>query len=284
MGLSEPVRRALAERGYTHPTPVQAKAFGAGDGGQRPDRPSARPARARPPPSACRCSRRFPTGEKRRARARSSAPRASWRSRWPRRSRDLGKYKGMKVAAIYGGASMKQQEDALEEGTRHHRRHPGPRVRPHPPRQPQARSVRPRGARRSRRDAQPGLLRGGHAHPRPPPEEPAGAALLAPRSRTDIQNLIAATPRNAGDAAALGRRLHRRAHPPHPLRRVGRVPQAAQPHLHAGDGRAGQRDHLLQHPRRHLAGDRGAQPQRLRRRAAQRRPAAEGARAGDGAR
>jgi ATP-dependent RNA helicase DeaD len=29
----------------------------------------------------------------------------------------LGKYKGVKVAAIYGGASMKQQEDALDEGT-----------------------------------------------------------------------------------------------------------------------------------------------------------------------
>ena len=63
-----------------------------------------------------------------------------------------------------------------------------------------------------------------------------------------------------------------------------RVPEAAQPHLHARDGGAGERHRLLQHPGRHRAGDGGAEPQRLRRGAAQRRPAAEGARAGDGAR
>jgi ATP-dependent RNA helicase DeaD len=28
LNLSEPLRRAVAERGYTHPTPVQARAFG----------------------------------------------------------------------------------------------------------------------------------------------------------------------------------------------------------------------------------------------------------------
>src|SRR4051812_9241800 len=28
MAISEPIRRALHERGYVHPTPVQAKAFG----------------------------------------------------------------------------------------------------------------------------------------------------------------------------------------------------------------------------------------------------------------
>src|SRR6218665_1702387 len=28
LNLSEPLRRGIAERGYTHPTPVQAKAFG----------------------------------------------------------------------------------------------------------------------------------------------------------------------------------------------------------------------------------------------------------------
>ena len=106
LALSPEIRRAIAERGYTHPTPVQAKAFGPVMEGKdlivrsqdrhREDR-RLRPAAAGEdrPRRTRRCARW------------SSAPPASWRSRWPPRSRDLGKYKGVQVAAIYGGASMK---------------------------------------------------------------------------------------------------------------------------------------------------------------------------------
>ena len=79
-----------------------------------------------------------------------------------------------------------------------------------------------------------------------------------------------------------GDEYQRREHPQRHVPDGRRVPEAAQPPLHDRDGGAGDGHRLLQHPQRHHAGGRRPQPERLRRRAPQRRPAAEGARAGHG--
>ncbi|HEY0093093.1 MAG TPA: DEAD/DEAH box helicase, partial [Archangium sp.] len=115
LNLSEPLRRGIAERGYTHPTPVQAKAF-------------------RPVMDGRDLIVRSKTGtgktaafglpllekisaEDKRVRALILCPTRELALQVSEELAALGKYKGVKVAAIYGGASMKQQEDALEEGT-----------------------------------------------------------------------------------------------------------------------------------------------------------------------
>jgi ATP-dependent RNA helicase DeaD len=145
MNLSEPIRRAIAERGYTHPTPVQAKAF-------------------QPTMEGRDLIVRSKTGtgktaafglpllekispEDKRVRALILCPTRELALQVAEELRELGKHKGIKVAAIYGGASMKQQEDALEDGTPIIVGTPG-RVFDHIN----------RGAGRGRRDAQPGLL------------------------------------------------------------------------------------------------------------------------------
>ena len=83
MNLSEPIRRAIAERGYTNPTPVQAKAFGPAMAGQGPHRPQqdrhGQDGRLRP----AAAGEDLPEDERGCAPS-SSAPPASWRSRWPR--------------------------------------------------------------------------------------------------------------------------------------------------------------------------------------------------------
>ncbi|WNG29743.1 DEAD/DEAH box helicase [Cystobacter fuscus] len=115
LNLSEPLRRGIAERGYTHPTPVQAKAF-------------------RPVVEGRDLIVRSKTGtgktaafglplleklsaEDKRVRALILCPTRELALQVSEELTALGKYKGVRVAAIYGGASMKQQEDALEEGT-----------------------------------------------------------------------------------------------------------------------------------------------------------------------
>ncbi|EPX58879.1 Cold-shock DEAD-box protein A [Cystobacter fuscus DSM 2262] len=115
LNLSEPLRRGIAERGYTHPTPVQAKAF-------------------RPVMDGRDLIVRSKTGtgktaafgmplieklsaEDKRVRALILCPTRELALQVSEELTTLGKYKGVRVAAIYGGASMKQQEDALEEGT-----------------------------------------------------------------------------------------------------------------------------------------------------------------------
>ncbi|HEX8825688.1 MAG TPA: DEAD/DEAH box helicase [Archangium sp.] len=115
LNLSEPLRRGIAERGYTHPTPVQAKAF-------------------RPVMDGRDLIVRSKTGtgktaafglpllekissEDKRVRALILCPTRELALQVSEELASLGKHKGVKVAAIYGGASMKQQEDALDEGT-----------------------------------------------------------------------------------------------------------------------------------------------------------------------
>ena len=115
LALSPPLRRALAERGYPHPTPVQAQAFDPVMQGKdlivRCKTGTGKTAafgmplleKMDPEDKAVRALVLCPTREL----AMQVAAELS----------DLGKYKGIRVAAIYGGASMKEQEDALEAGS-----------------------------------------------------------------------------------------------------------------------------------------------------------------------
>jgi len=115
MNLSEPLRRALAERGYTHPTPVQARAFRPVMEGKdlivRSKTGTGKTAAFGLP-----LLEKIPADEKR-VRALILCPTRELAMQVADELRSLGKHKGVKVAAIYGGASMKQQEDAFEEGT-----------------------------------------------------------------------------------------------------------------------------------------------------------------------
>ncbi|MBN1207102.1 MAG: DEAD/DEAH box helicase, partial [Myxococcaceae bacterium] len=115
MNLSEPIRRAITERGYTHPTPVQAKAFQPAMEGRdlivRSKTGTGKTAAFGLP-----LLEKIPADE-RRVRALILCPTRELALQVAEELRELGKHKGVKVAAIYGGASMKQQEDALEEGT-----------------------------------------------------------------------------------------------------------------------------------------------------------------------
>ena len=115
LNLSEPLRRGIAERGYTHPTPVQAKAFGPVVAGRdlivRSKTGTGKTA-AFGLPLLEKIS-----AEDKRVRALILCPTRELALQVSEELSALGKYKGVKVAAIYGGASMKQQEDALEEGT-----------------------------------------------------------------------------------------------------------------------------------------------------------------------
>ncbi|ATB28086.1 DEAD/DEAH box helicase [Melittangium boletus] len=115
LNLSEPLRRGIAERGYTHPTPVQAKAFGPVVAGRdlivRSKTGTGKTA-AFGLPLLEKLS-----AEDKRVRALILCPTRELALQVSEELSALGKYKGVKVAAIYGGASMKQQEDALEEGT-----------------------------------------------------------------------------------------------------------------------------------------------------------------------
>ncbi|MCY1081327.1 DEAD/DEAH box helicase [Archangium lansingense] len=115
LNLSEPLRRGIADRGYTNPTPVQAKAFGPVMQGRdlivRSKTGTGKTA-AFGLPLLEKIS-----PEDKRVRALILCPTRELALQVSEELAALGKHKGVKVAAIYGGASMKQQEDALEEGT-----------------------------------------------------------------------------------------------------------------------------------------------------------------------
>jgi ATP-dependent RNA helicase DeaD len=115
LALSPEIRRAIADRGYTHPTPVQAQAFDPVMQGKdlivRSKTGTGKTAafglplleKMDPEDKAVRALVLCPTREL----ALQVASELS----------DLGKHKGVRVTAIYGGASMKDQEDALISGS-----------------------------------------------------------------------------------------------------------------------------------------------------------------------
>ncbi len=112
--ISPEVRRALAERGYLRPTPVQAKAFAPTLAGRdlivRSKTGTGKTAAFGLP-----LLERIDAADKE-VRVLVLCPTRELALQVAAEVGDLGKYKGIKVAAIYGGASMKAQEDALEGG------------------------------------------------------------------------------------------------------------------------------------------------------------------------
>ena len=112
--LSEPIQRALAERGYTHPTPVQARAFAPALAGKdlivRSKTGTGKTAAFGLP-----LLEKIDPEEKR-VKAVILCPTRELALQVAAEISDLGKHKGIQVAAIYGGAPMKAQEDALREG------------------------------------------------------------------------------------------------------------------------------------------------------------------------
>ncbi|HEX9506996.1 MAG TPA: DEAD/DEAH box helicase, partial [Myxococcales bacterium] len=113
--LSPPVRRALAERGYVHPTPVQAKVYLPAMEGRdlivRSKTGTGKTAAFGLP-----LLEMTPDGEKN-VRALVLCPTRELALQVASEIADLGKYKGVAVATIYGGASMKVQQAALEKGS-----------------------------------------------------------------------------------------------------------------------------------------------------------------------
>ena len=115
MQLSEPLLRAITEKGYTNPTPVQAKAFGPVMAGRdlivRSKTGTGKTAAFGLP-----LLEKISADDKQ-VRALILCPTRELAIQVAEELLQLAKYKGIKVAAIYGGASMKTQEDALEDGT-----------------------------------------------------------------------------------------------------------------------------------------------------------------------
>jgi ATP-dependent RNA helicase DeaD len=114
MGLSPELRRAIAERGYTHPTPVQAKAYAPARAGKdlivRSKTGTGKTAAFGLP-----LIDQIPMGT-REVRALIMCPTRELALQVTHELTALAKYRDVQVTSIYGGASMKQQEDALREG------------------------------------------------------------------------------------------------------------------------------------------------------------------------
>lgn len=114
MKLSPELRRAIAERGYLNPTPVQAKAFGPVTAGKdiivRSKTGTGKTAAFGMP-----ILEKIPIGN-RGVRALIMCPTRELAIQVADELTSLAKYRDIQVAAIYGGASMKQQEDALSSG------------------------------------------------------------------------------------------------------------------------------------------------------------------------
>jgi ATP-dependent RNA helicase DeaD len=114
LGLSSELRRAIAERGYTHPTPVQAKAFEPARRGKdlivRSKTGTGKTAAFGLP-----VIEQIPVGT-REVRALILCPTRELALQVTHELVALAKYRDIAVISIYGGASMKQQEDALKAG------------------------------------------------------------------------------------------------------------------------------------------------------------------------
>ncbi len=114
MGLSPELRRAIADRGYTHPTPVQAKAFGPAFAGKdlivRSKTGTGKTAAFGMP-----LIDRIPVGA-RGVRALMMCPTRELAIQVAAELVELAKYRDIEIVCIYGGSSMHQQEDALRRG------------------------------------------------------------------------------------------------------------------------------------------------------------------------
>src|SRR5215470_6841682 len=115
LDISPALRRAIAERGYVHPTPVQARVLEPIKQGRdlivRSKTGTGKTAAFGIP-----ILERLADGE-RSVRALILCPTRELALQVATEISDLGKYRDLKVTAIYGGASMKAQETALSLGS-----------------------------------------------------------------------------------------------------------------------------------------------------------------------
>ncbi len=114
MGLSPELRRAVSERGYTHPTPVQARAFAPARAGKdlivRSKTGTGKTAAFGMP-----VIDQIPVGA-RGVHALMMCPTRELAIQVAQELEVLAKYRDIEIVCIYGGASMQQQEDALRRG------------------------------------------------------------------------------------------------------------------------------------------------------------------------
>ncbi len=114
LALSEEVRRGIQDRGYDRPTPVQGRAIPRALAGKdlivRSKTGTGKTAAFGIP-----MLERLPAGAKKPL-AIVLCPTRELALQVAEEIAELGKHKDLRVAAIYGGASMKQQTDALEAG------------------------------------------------------------------------------------------------------------------------------------------------------------------------
>lgn len=115
LNLSPELRRAIAERGYTNPTPVQAQTYKPVMDGRdlivRSKTGTGKTAAFGMP-----ILDRIPMGT-RVVKALVMCPTRELALQVAQELEALAKYRDVRVTAIYGGASMKQQEDALDAGS-----------------------------------------------------------------------------------------------------------------------------------------------------------------------
>jgi ATP-dependent RNA helicase DeaD len=113
-GLSEAVRRAIAERGYTKPTPVQVSSF-------RPIRDGrdvivrSKTGTGKTAAFGIPMLERIPEG-RRKASALIMTPTRELAIQVAEEMTALAKHKDLRVVTVYGGASMGDQKDALDAG------------------------------------------------------------------------------------------------------------------------------------------------------------------------
>src|SRR3954462_5216 len=112
--LSEELRKGIAERGYTEPTPVQAAVFGPILAGKHISwRRKAGP--GKPAALGIPILERIPAGT-RKASALVLCNTRELALQVAQEIEALGKHKDLRVVAIYGGAGMKEQTSALKDG------------------------------------------------------------------------------------------------------------------------------------------------------------------------
>ena len=248
--LSEPMQRAIEARGYRHPTPVQSQAI--------PEILEGRDLIVRSKTGTGKTAafsipivERIPKGA-RKPLALVLCPTRELALQVSQELEALSKGQDLRVAAIYGGASMREQVRALEEGAEIVVGTPG-RVYDHIRR----RTLKLDEAQIAVLDEADEMLSMGFF------EEVTRILDKLPKERQtllfsatlspDIERLISKYLVGGWDRAPL-------------LRRGGGLSPASKPALSPRAGAPGIGDHLRQHPRRRLAFECGAQPERLRRR------------------
>ncbi len=114
LGLSEPIRRAIAECGYAKPTPVQSASY-------RPIRDGkdvivrSKTGTGKTAAFGVPILERIPEG-RRKASALVMTPTRELALQVSEELASLAKHQDLRVVTVYGGASMGEQKDALEAG------------------------------------------------------------------------------------------------------------------------------------------------------------------------